>query len=206
MIRINLLKPEKKEVREVPAAAPEGEFKVKRRPPYGLLILLLGIIAIIALYFYQRNEINKEQTLLDAAIQEKKSLVYVDAKLRELEAQRNDLKRKIDLIIDLKSQQANAVIIMDELSKSIPDWVWVTDASFSRNAVISLRGRSISNNLLADFIYNLKQSPYFDNVDLISSTLRRAGNNPYFDFSLRITFLPSGSKEASNPAAKRGEK
>lgn len=192
MIRINLLKPEGKEVREVQTAA-EGEYKVKKKFPIGLLVLLLGIIAIVALYFYQKNEISKEQALLDAARQEKKSLEYVEVKLRELEVQRNNLKRKIDLINDLKSQQANAVIIMDELSKKIPDWVWLTDTTFSANR-INLKGRSISNNLLADYIYNIKQSPYFDNVNLISSTLRRSGNNQYFEFSLTINFsLPSDS-------------
>lgn len=205
MIRINLLRPERKEVREVPTTA-HGEFKVKKKLPYGLLILLVGIIAIVILYFYQKNEISKEQALLDAAIQEKKSLEYVDAKLRELEEQRNNLKRKIDLINDLKSQQAKAVIIMDELSKKIPDWVWLTDTSFSANR-INLRGRSISNNLLADYIYNIKQSPYFDNVNLISSTLRRTGNNQYFEFSLTVDFiLPSDSEQASNSAGNGGQK
>jgi type IV pilus assembly protein PilN len=205
MIRINLLKPERKEVRELPTAA-AGEFKAKKRFPYGLLILLVGIIAIVALYFYQKNEISKEQALLDAAIQEKKSLQYVEAKLQELEEQRNNLKRKIDLINNLKSQQANAVIIMDELSKKIPDWVWLTDASFSANR-INFRGRAISNNLLADYIYNIKQSPYFDNVNLISSTLRQSGNNPYFEFSLTVDFIPpSNSEQASDTAGNGGQK
>lgn len=205
MIRINLLKPERKEAREVPTTA-GSEFKVKKKFPYGLLILLVGMSAIVILYFYQKNEISKEQTLLDAAIQEKKSLEYVDAKLRELEEQRNNLKRKIDLINDLKSQQAKAVIIMDELSKKIPDWVWLTDVSFTANR-INLRGRSISNNLLADYIYNIKLSPYFNNVNLISSTLRQSGNNQYFEFSLTVDFiLPSDSEQASNSAGNGGQK
>jgi Tfp pilus assembly protein PilN len=205
MIRINLLKPEKKEVREAPAALP-GEFKVKRKPPYGLFILLLIIIAIVALFFFQKNEIAKEQDMLRAAQEEKNSLQYVIAKLDELERQRDLLKKKINLIIDLKSQQANAVNIMDELSRNIPNWVWLTGAAFSENSV-SLTGRSLSNNLLADYIYNLKQSPFFRNINLISSTQLRQRNNQFFEFSLSARYIPpKSSSEKAEVGEKGGQK
>jgi hypothetical protein len=52
MIRINLLKPEKKEIREEPfGLAPE--IKEKRRTPIAGLIILLAIGAVAALYFYR---------------------------------------------------------------------------------------------------------------------------------------------------------
>ena len=60
MIRINLLKPETKEVRETPA---EGlpEFKAKKRPRVGNLIFLLLIVALAGTYFYQKKAMDEEQ-------------------------------------------------------------------------------------------------------------------------------------------------
>ena len=88
MIRINLLKPETKEVREAAAAAtPEMEFKEKRTQPLFGLILVVAVLAVAALFFFQRSAINKEQDLLTKAEQEKQSLQYVVSKLEELQTQ-----------------------------------------------------------------------------------------------------------------------
>jgi len=191
MIRINLLKPEKKEIRETPIA-PTPEFKEKKRQPYLALLILVALIAVAALYFYQRNTIERESNLLSSAQAEKKTLQDVVAKLDELEKQRNLFQQKITVITQLQSRQQNAVIIMDELSKNLPNWVWLTEASFS-NLEIRIKGRAVSNNLIADYIYNLEKSPSFNRVNLVSSTQRRIRNNQYLEFSLTATYVGTAS-------------
>lgn len=188
MIRINLLKPEKKEIREAPSA-PSVEVR-KKRPaqPFGLIVLL-AIAAAVGLYFHQKNQIREEQAALDAAMEEKRQLQYVLVKTEELDQQRQMLARKINLIQGLKQQQRSAVIIMDELSRHLPDWVWLTETAFSGDSV-RIKGKCMSNNLLADYIFNLKSSAHFPDVRLISSTLRTVGNSQYLEFSLTATFRP----------------
>ncbi len=188
MIRINLLKPEKKDVK-VASKAPEAAFKEKNTAPLYSLFILLAMAAIVALFFFQKNNISKEQDLLATAQQEKKSLQQVAEKLQKLEAQKDSLKNKIDLINNLQSRQGNAVIIMDELSSNIPDWVWLTETSFSGNK-IRIKGKAMSNNLLADYIRNLKESPYLTDIDLISSTLRNVKNSEYLEFSMTADLAP----------------
>jgi Tfp pilus assembly protein PilN len=188
MIRINLLKPEKKDVRVAPQAT-EAAFKEKNTTPLYSLFILIAIAAIVALFFFQKNKMSQEQDLLEVAQQEKKSLQYVSEKLQQLEAQRDTLRKKIDFIDGLRSRQGNAVIIMDELSSNIPDWVWLTETSFSENK-IRIKGKAMSNNLLADYIRNLKESPYLTNIDLISSTLRNVKNSEYLEFSLTAELAP----------------
>ena len=187
MIRINLLKPERKEVGEKPVA-PVPEFREKKQQPFAALIVLLALVAVVALYFYQRNALIKENTLLREAQAEKKSLQDVVVKLEELEKQKSLFERKIRVITQLQSRQENAVIIMDELSKHLPNWVWLTDLSFSAQE-IAIKGRAVSNNLIADYIFNIEESPHFRNVNLISSTQRRVRNNQYLEFSLTATFI-----------------
>ncbi len=188
MIRINLLKPEKKDVK-VALKAPEATFKEKNATQLYGLFILLAIAAIAALFFFQKNKISEEQNLLATAQQEKKSLQQVSEKLQKLETQRDTLQNKIRVIDNLKSRQGNAVIIMDELSSNIPDWVWLTETSFSENK-IRIKGKAMSNNLLADYIRNLKESPYLTNIGLISSTLRNVKNSEYLEFSLTAELAP----------------
>jgi hypothetical protein len=66
MIRINLLKPEKKEIGEEPTGlAPE--VREKKRTPLASLIILLAIVAVGALYYLQDKTIKEEKGLLNAA-------------------------------------------------------------------------------------------------------------------------------------------
>ena len=187
MIRINLLKPGKKEVSEAPSA-PEPEFREKKRQfPY-MLIFLLVIVLIGALFLLQKRELDNEKALLEDAKAEKQSLQYVLTKLEDLERQKQVLSRKINLITRLKSRQGIGVIIMDELSKNLPDWVWLTEVDF-KDYNLLIKGKSLSNNLIADYISNLEESKYFNNVDLISSTLREVRNNKYLEFSMNASFV-----------------
>lgn len=77
---------------------------------------------------------------------------------------------------------------MDELSKNLPDWVWLTEVDF-KDYNLLIKGKSLSNNLIADYISNLEESQYFNNVDLISSTLREIRNNKYLEFSMNASFV-----------------
>lgn len=187
MIRINLLKPGKKEVSEAPAVTEPEIREKKTQLPY-MLIFLLVIVLIGALFLIQKRELDNEKVLLEDARAEKQSLQYVLAKLEKMENQKQVLSRKINLISRLKARQGTGVIIMDELSKNLPDWVWLTEVDY-KEFNIHIKGKSLSNNLIADFISNLEESRYFSNVSLISSTLRETRNNKYLEFSLNTQFV-----------------
>jgi type IV pilus assembly protein PilN len=191
MIRVNLLKPEKKEITEEPLGlAPE--ITEKRRTPIASLLILLAIAAVAILYFLQDKAIKSERELLNAAQEEKKQLQYVLAALERLEEQKSTLERKINLINYLKSRQEIAVRTMDELSKNIPGWVWLTETSYDAQA-ITIKGRALSNNLIADYVYNLENSPHLSNVKIESINQRsQQTGTPYLEFSLTATYdLPS---------------
>jgi len=182
MIRINLLKPETKDIKEAPV---EGmpEFKAKKRPGIGNLIFLLLLVSLAGYYYYQKKAIGQEREMLAQARQEKDQLQYVIAKLDEQQKAKASLMQKIGLINQLKSQQDLAVRIMDELSRSLPDWVWLNEVGYDAKN-IQIRGNALSNNLVADFIANLENSPYFESVNLISSTQKTARNDQYLEFSM----------------------
>lgn len=183
MIHINLLKAE-----PTPPLVPTEEV-VKEKKPIPITSLLgLFLVVVIAVGFLQYNSIRKERNLLNAVEEEKAKLKDVDMKLQQVKDQRALILRKINLINELKSHQGIAVSIMDELSKHIPYWIWLTETTYSRD-MIQIRGRAMSNNLIADYIYALETSPYFSNVNLISSTQREMRGDQYHEFSLTARFI-----------------
>jgi type IV pilus assembly protein PilN len=191
MIRINLLKPEKKELGEEPVGlAPE--VREKRRTPLASLIILLAIVAVGALYYMQDKTIKEEKSLLNVAQEEKKQLQYVTAALEELEHQKATLQRKINLINSLKARQEIAVRTMDELSKNIPGWVWLIETTYTAQE-ITIKGRSLSNNLIADYVYSLENSPYLSDVKIVSIAQRSVQSNQFLEFTLTARYdLPAG--------------
>ena len=204
MIRINLLRPEAKEFREGPALAalPGPEIKEKKALPIGNLIILLIVAVLAVLIFLQMRAISRERNLLQAAQEEKGKLQYVVAKLEELELQKAIFERKINLINQLKARQETAVRIMDELSKRLPEWVWLTDVSFE-GQLITMKGNALSNNLIADYIFNLENSPHLSDVNLISSTQKTTKSAQYLEFLMNMNYVLPMSPlppEAAAPA------
>jgi type IV pilus assembly protein PilN len=187
MIRINLLKPESKEFREGPVVS-GPEFKPKKAFPFTSVFALFLIIVLAAAFFFQKRTINQEKERLQTAQAEKKKLEYVITKLAELEKQKAVFERKINLIRQLRAQQDSAVTIMDELSRRLPDWVWLTEVS-SQGQMIQVKGNALSNNLIADFIYNLESSPHLANVNLISSTQKSGRGAQFLEFSMTLNYV-----------------
>ncbi len=206
MIRINLLKPESKEFREGPVVA-KTEFRPKKTFPFTAVFMVLLIAVLAAAFILQKRMINQERDRLQTAQAEKKKLEYVIAKLDELEKQKAVFQRKIGLINQLRAMQDSAVTIMDELSKMLPDWVWLTELT-SQGQMIQIKGNALSNNLIADYIYNLEGSPHFTNVNLISSTQRSGRGAQFMEFSLTLNYVlpeaaqPPPEKPAAKPKAK----
>jgi len=212
MIRINLLKPESKDIREqvtAPGDIPDGG---KKGPNVGSLVILLLVIGLGAFYFFQKKAFDRENALLAVARQEKAQLQYVEAKLEEQKKAREALDRKITLIETLNAQRDMAPRLMDELSRRLPDWVWLSDLTYDDKG-IQIKGRALSNNLVSDYMTNLEASPQIMNVNLVSSTQRTAQGDQYLEFSLRAVLEkkpepvppPAKAEPAPKPAGKKGK-
>ena len=213
MIRINLLKPETKDIRETVAVPGISEEGSKKGTSLGNLVFLLLVIGLGLSYFLQQKAFNRENTLLAVARQEKSQLQYVEAKLEEQRKARESLDRKITLIESLNAQRDQAPRLMDELSRRLPDWVWLSEVTYDDKG-IQIKGRALSNNLIADYIASLEASPQIMNVNLVSSTQRTGQGDQFLEFALRAVLekklepvpAPAKAEPAAKPADKKGEK
>jgi Tfp pilus assembly protein PilN len=211
MIRINLLKPETKDLKEPISAPGTADETPKKGPNLGNLIFLALVIGLGAFYFFQQKAFRRENALLATARQEKAQLAYVEAALQKQQAARENLDRKITLIESLNAQRDMAPRLMDELSRRLPDWVWLNEIVFDAKG-LQIKGRALSNNLVADYIAGLESSPQIMNVNLVSSTQKTAQGDQYLDFTLRAVLEkkpepvppPETAAPAAKPAAKKG--
>lgn len=210
MIRINLLKPETKDIREQVVTPGAPEITDKKAPNLGNLVFLLLVVGLGAFYFLQQKAFDRENGLLAAAKQEKAKLQTVEARLEEQKRIRESLNRKITLIESLNAQRDLTPRLMDEFSRRLPEWVWLTEVTYDAKG-IQIKGKALSNNLIADYISSLESSAQIMNVNLISSTQRTAQRDEFLEFSLRAQVerkpepAPAAAAEpASIPAAKKG--
>ena len=203
MIRVNLVKSEKKDVEKRPFSDQEEQPKEKKKkPPIGNLLIALAIVAIAALAFLQKKSIDSERALLADAQAEKAKLQPVVAKLDLVEQEKAFLEKKIDLISGLKARQSGAVRIMEEVSRDLPDWVWLTEENL-RPQGLELKGRALSNIQISDFMRNLEKSGIFDNVGLLTSVQRNQGANTYLEFTVTAAITPPAAPAAASaPGAK----
>ncbi len=191
MIKINLLRPEKKEVAagggttvSYAEEAKTSQFSI----PAVIGAIALTVISIGLLYFLQSGRLSSETKLLEERRLRKAELEKVLQELELIEATKLELDSKIKIISDLKLRQKDAVLMMDKMSRCLPEWVWLTDLSFSNDAVV-ITGKALSNNLIADFINNLQNSNSFANVQLKSTERKKEAGIDIFVFNIECTFV-----------------
>lgn len=192
MIKVNLLSPEKKEVAAggEPAAFLAEEEKVSKihtGAVLGAVLFTLGVIGF--LYFTQSNTLNSKKRELEEKQARKAELDEVLKTITKLENTKKRLDKKVRIITELKGKQANAVRVMDEVSKALPEMVWLTKLNFGKN-VLKLEGTALSNDLIADFIDNLRASNYFQNEQFQGSNRKKQGGIDVFNFKLSFSFNP----------------
>jgi Tfp pilus assembly protein PilN len=199
MIRVNLLKSEKKTFEDQPSGieseAPDKKTKDKahggKRPaPPGNLIIVLGIVVLGALAYTQKKALDGERALLSDAQDQQRRLQPVSNKLEEIDWQRQYLVKKIALITELRMMQGTAVRVLDAMSRAIPDWVWLTETTFNR-AGLQIHGRALTNVLISDYVRNLSELGLFESVGIVNTQQRSEGNNQFVEFTVTAVLPPS---------------
>jgi len=195
MIRINLLAADRgPSQKKAKSSAAPGAVQA-----YLFLALFAGgaLLACAGLWFYKSNVIAKLDSDIVKAEERQRQLQAIKQQVDDLEKKRTTFQRKVDLIEQLKAEQSGPVHMLDEISKNLPDFVWLSALDQS-GAGITLIGQSNSLTAVADFILALQRSGWFPVVDLTESH----ETNNIIDFSLKANFLnPEIAAKAKAKAA-----
>lgn len=186
MIKINLLRAEKKELKPLITVKPEKKEKIHT----SFFVLLLILTAVLILFFHLTltRKIESERRILEELEIKKKELAGVIADIEKYNAQKKAFEEKIKVIETLKEKQKVPVRLLDEVSKKIPDGLWLKRLSFLEDKV-SISGRAFSNNIIADFISELESTGLFKDVTLKDSTMSpTTEGGGVFDFTIETKF------------------
>jgi len=164
MIKINL-------VAETPT--PSGKKRSKSEFNLGsrqgdvllLLVLALSLLAVGTRWLLLKNERDHLRDVRRQKQVERDELLPYIEKVEELEAKRDLLRHKISVINQLKQNQRGPVRIMDEVSRALPDLVWLTNMQMKGNT-LTLTGVAMDETSVANYISNLYASPFFQEPSL----------------------------------------
>jgi type IV pilus assembly protein PilN len=194
MIRINLIAGE----RERPKRRGAVPFDIGQK----VTLICSAILVVTALGIgWWWWALNSQQTTLATetanAERETARLKSILTQVAEFDKQKKQLQERVALIEELRKGQTAAVHMVDELSKSVPEMLWLTSLK-QDGGELTVDGRCTTLTALSDFVANLEKSPYFRRpVEILDSQVENAqapATGELIKFSLKATFALPGTE------------
>ncbi len=166
MIRINLVAPERATKAKAKGAGapaiPAGALQ-----SYLLLALFAGgaLVLCAGAWWLQSNKLKDLETRIAADEKRQRDLQAIKQQVDQFQQRKAILENKVLVIEQLRLAQKSPVHMLDEISKALPDYVWLTSMDETRGA-LRFQGQSNSLAAVADFIGGLQRSGWFPQVDL----------------------------------------
>ncbi len=198
MIRINLApgteraaKPKAKAGPAIPAGALQS---------YLLLALFAGgaLVLCAGAWWLQSNKLKDLQTRIAADEKRERDLQAIKQQVDQFQQRKAILENKVLVIEQLRLAQKSPVHMLDEISKALPDYVWLTNMEEIRGNM-RFQGQSNSLAAVADFIGGLQRSGWFPQVDL--GTAQEAQNLVNFTLTGAFKDPEVAAKEKAAAAA-----
>ena len=202
MIKINLVR-EGRAVRgagaapAIAAAAAGGPSNINTVLIAGGLIL--GLLVGGGWWLLEKRKLSDRQDTVNVKTTEAQRLEAIIKEVEEYQKRKESLQRRIDLINQLKNSQKGPVRIMDQISKDLPDLVWLDRLTIS-GGVITIEGRGLNPNAIANFVENIKGDSFFEEPDLSSVTgMAASSTTPVYSFSMsfKFSYAPKGEAGAA---------
>lgn len=194
MIKINLVR-EGRTVRGAGAAPAAAAVSAGGANLNNLLIiggLVLGLILAGGWWFLKNKELADREETVASKQAEADRLQAIIKQVDDYTKRKESLQKRIDLINQLKQNQRGPVKIMDRISQDLPDLVWLDKMSMS-GGLITLNGRGLNPNAIANFVDNIKNDPLFEEPD-VSAVNQQSVTPPVyaFDMTFHFSYVPKG--------------
>ena len=165
MIRINLLGVERQQKKARAAA-----FDVGRQLTLACSLVLVVTAAGIGWWYWT---LSQESAQIDADIasaqQEVARLTSVLSEVQQAEQRRQQVQQRVSLIEQLQRGQNTPVQLLDHVSRSLPDMLWLTQMN-QVNSEVTIEGRSTTLISVSDFVGNLGNNPLLQKpIEIVSS-------------------------------------
>lgn len=190
MIRINLLPRERGRAKRRSSAPVAGQ----KITVASTLILVVAGLAVAWWYRSIQEDAARVAEEILAAEQETARLKTIIVQVQQFEQRKGQLQQRVTLIEQLRRGQSGPVHLLDEVSRSLPDMVWLTVLD-QKGADVTFDGRCTALTSLSDFVNNLETSGWFKRpVEITDSQVERpAGTDiDLIRFTVKAQFAQPG--------------
>lgn len=194
MIQINLLSGKENLAKDFDTKvfAPKetgGEDKSDQLIQIGAaVVFILGLIVLAIWVFMAYNGLNKAKRLRAQKQAEKRKYENLIKEQKALQKELETLKRKTDLINELKAKQSIPVKILEELFNRCPDSVWFESISKKGNT-LDLKGQAKNSESANSYYQFLSQSPIVKSIQYPVLKKMEKAKIPgivYFEFKITL--------------------
>lgn len=162
MIRINLMPREERARRRAMPAVKLPDFG-----SFVPVVVLGGIVAaMVMVATVQKRELSRLETEIATLRAESESYKPQLEKIRQITQKRQEVGNRLDIIAKLDQERYFRVKLMDEISRTVPENVWLTKVAETAPRQFAVEGVTFSNLLVANFMTNLEAAPHWENVEL----------------------------------------
>lgn len=191
MIEINLL--------------PHREAKRVADLRENVAVLVLGLVVIGGVGLFMNGQIEGEMDRARQTVQQMESEIArykpQEAKVEEFKAKKSQLEDKLDVIDGLDAARTGPVRVLEQLAHHTPERLWLTSLT-TDSGQIKLKGNSLDNGVVADFLRGLNSSSYFVNVDLVKTGRgSTVGGVRLVQFEITADLVAPGDVEAAGDSA-----
>lgn len=155
-----------------------------------ITLAVLGVLAAGGYWFWQKRELSHRQDVVRQRQAEATKLETIIREVESYQKRKDSLQQRIDLINQLKQNQKGPVRILDQISRDLPDLVWLDRLSIEGQK-ITLAGRGLNANAIANFVENVKKDPFFEEPSVGAVTQASVEPLVYtFDMNFAFTYAP----------------
>jgi type IV pilus assembly protein PilN len=184
MIRINLLAVERGAAKKTRGG---GVVTAAQRVTIGAALIFLSTILSIGWWYWSLHtrSVRLDEDISAAEIKAQQ-LRSVLTQVQKFETRKAVLQQRVTLIEQLRRGQSGPVHILDEISKALPDRLWLISLG-QRDKDFTIEGRTTSLTAVSDFVSNLQASAWFGPVELLDSQVDQTASGDMVRFTLRAT-------------------
>jgi type IV pilus assembly protein PilN len=201
MIRINLLATERvKAPRPSTVSMDPGQ---KATLACSMILVLTG--AGVGWWYWNLDRASARLSgELLAAQRETTRLKTIISQVEKFDQQKQQLQERVALIEELRKGQGAPVRILDEVSRALPEMLWLTEMKQDPTGDLTIDGRCANLNSLSDFVGNLERTGYFRRpVEIVDSQVMPPQQTmpELIKFSVKAQYSGPGAPPPPAPAA-----
>lgn len=142
------------------------ELREQRKKTFvliAILVAVLGVFTVFVTWMYFDQKLSDQEDANQLITSSNQQLDQQLKSLDGLQKQTQAIVERMKLIQNLESQRPITVRLVDQLTRSVPSNMYLTKLERVGDR-FTIEGKAESPNVVADFMRNLGNSPWFRNV------------------------------------------